>query len=105
MAPVQTSVLGEETSSTTSSSEADIADGFTLPDGTKVNPEGVFLTGRELVGSAASALASEAVSQTEKAASDAASNVTNFVYKNTIERIIDTLIKSLPEERRQQYVK
>lgn len=98
-------VLGEETSSLASSSEAHIADGLTLPDGTKVNPEGVFLTGRELVGSAASALTEEAVAQTEKVASDAAHNITNFVYKNTIERMIDTLIKSLPEERRQQYVK
>jgi cbb3-type cytochrome oxidase subunit 3 len=68
-----------------------------------VNPEILFQTGKQLVASEAEKLASQAGSQVEKVASDAAKNVTDFVYKNTIERIIDTLIQSLPQERQERY--
>lgn len=86
-----------------------------LPDGIKsslasasaqkslVQPQELLQTGRDLFASQAEKLASQAGSQVEKVASGAAKNVTDFVYKNTIERIIDTLIYSLPQERQQRY--
>ncbi|MBP6993651.1 hypothetical protein KBB12_00210 [Candidatus Woesebacteria bacterium] len=86
-----------------------------LPDGLKdsvasvsaqknlVKPEMLFQTGKDLVASQAGKLASQAGEQVEKVASGAAKNVTDFVYKNTIERIIDTLIYSLPQERQERY--
>ena len=98
-------VLGEETQTLESY----------LPDGLKesiasasanknaVRPEMLFQTGKELVASQAERLASQAGEQVEKVASGAAKNVTDFIYKNTIERIIDTLIFSLPQERQERY--
>ncbi len=86
-----------------------------LPDGVKstlasasaqrnlVQPQELLRTGRDLFASEAEKLASQAGSQVEKVASGAAKNVTDFIYKNTIERIIDTLIYSLPQERQEKY--
>ena len=68
-----------------------------------VRPQQLFQTGRDLIASQAEKLASEAGSQVEKVASGAAKNVTDFIYKNTVERIIDTLIYSLPQERQEKY--
>lgn len=68
-----------------------------------IKPEALYLTGKEFLASTTSELASKAAVQTEKVASEAAKNITEFVYKNTIERIINSLIRSLPEERQKQY--
>lgn len=68
-----------------------------------VKPEMLLQTGKDLVASEAEKLASQAGEQVEKVASGAAKNVTDFIYKNTIERIIDTLIYSLPQERQERY--
>ncbi len=70
-----------------------------------IRPESLLMTGKELVASGAARFASAAGSQVEQVASGAARNVTDFIYKNTIERIIDTLIHSLPPERQEQYQK
>lgn len=69
----------------------------------QVRPETLFLTGKELIASGAQRLASAAGTQIERASSDAAHNVTDFIYKNTIERVIETLIHSLPPDRQRQY--
>lgn len=56
-------------------------------------------TGQNLAASTASRLSQEA----EKIASSAAQGVTNFIYENTIERLIKNLILTLPRERQLQY--
>jgi hypothetical protein len=56
-------------------------------------------TGQNLAASTASRLSQEA----EKIASNAAQGVTNFIYENTIERMIKNLILTLPRERQLQY--
>ncbi|MEI7652809.1 MAG: hypothetical protein WCJ70_00825 [bacterium] len=56
-------------------------------------------TGNNLAASTASRLSQEA----EKIASNAAQGVTNFIYENTIERMIKNLILTLPRERQLQY--
>lgn len=56
-------------------------------------------TGQNLAASTASKLSQEA----EKIASNAAQSVTNFIYENTIERMIKNLILTLPRERQLQY--
>jgi len=98
-------VLGEDTQTL----ESYLPDGLTTTiasaSATKefVKPEVLFQTGKDLVASEAEKLASQAGEQVEKVASGAAKNVTDFIYKNTIERIIDTLIYSLPQERQNKY--
>lgn len=56
-------------------------------------------TGHDLAASTASKLSIEA----EKIASSAAQGVTNFIYENTIERMIKNLILTLPRDRQLQY--
>lgn len=56
-------------------------------------------TGQHLAASTASRLSQEA----EKIASNTAQGVTNFIYENTIERMIKNLILTLPRERQLQY--
>lgn len=100
-----TLILGEETRTLESYLPNGIKDSIDSASAKKnlVNPDILFQTGKELVASQAEKLASQAGSQVEKVASDAAKNVTDFVYKNTIERIIDTLIQSLPQDRQERY--
>jgi hypothetical protein len=100
-----TLVLGEGTRTLESYLPNGLKDSISSASAKKnlVNPDLLFQTGKELVASQAEKLASQAGSQVEKVASDAAKNVTDFVYKNTIERIIDTLIQSLPQERQERY--
>jgi predicted PurR-regulated permease PerM len=98
-------VLGEETQTLESYLPNGLKESIASASANKnaVRPEMLFQTGKELVASQAERLASQAGEQVEKVASGAAKNVTDFIYKNTIERIIDTLIFSLPQERQERY--
>lgn len=98
-------VLGEETQTIESYLPDGITETIASASAKKelVKPEILFQTGKDLVASQAEKLASQAGEQVEKVASGAAKNVTDFIYKNTIERIIDTLIFSLPQERQERY--
>lgn len=98
-------VLGEDTQTLESYLPDDVASTIASASAKKdlVKPEMLFQTGKDLVASQAEKLASQAGEQVEKVASGAAKNVTDFIYKNTIERIIDTLIFSLPQERQDKY--
>lgn len=99
------SVLGEDTQTLESYLPDTIKQPLTLiaTKEAQVETATLFDAGKEMLSSEAAKLASHAGAQVEKVASDAAQNVTDFVYKNTIERIINTLIQSLPVERQQQY--
>lgn len=100
-----TLVLGEDTRTLESYLPQDVADSLASVSAhqSPVRPETLLLTGKEFVASGAARLASAAGSQVEHVASSAAHNITDFIYKNTVERIINTLIDSLPPERQQQY--
>ena len=63
------------------------------------NKQLLINTGQHLAASTASRLSQEA----EKIASNTAQGVTNFIYENTIERMIKNLILTLPRERQLQY--
>jgi len=41
--------------------------------------------------------------EAEKLASEAAQSMTDFIYKNTIEKVIHYLILALPESRQKDY--
>ncbi|MEI6327453.1 MAG: hypothetical protein WCO78_05045 [Candidatus Roizmanbacteria bacterium] len=64
-----------------------------------VNPEMIVNMGREVAASAAGTMSFEA----EKLASEAAQSMTDFIYKNTIEKVIHYLILALPESRQKDY--
>lgn len=100
-----TQVLGEGTQTLESYLPEDVKKtvSYAQSQNGKMDPETLLQTGKDMVASAAESLASQAGAQSERMASDAAKNVSDFVYKNTIERIIDSLIQSLPVDRQKQY--
>ncbi|MFO0704080.1 MAG: hypothetical protein U0525_05160 [Patescibacteria group bacterium] len=67
------------------------------------NPEKLLQESQDIIASKTAELGNVANQEVEKISSQAAHNVTDFIYKNSIERVIDTLIKSLPEERQKKY--
>jgi len=67
------------------------------------NPEKLLAESQETIASKSAEFGNIANMEVEKIASQAAHNVTSFIYRNTIERLIDTLIYSLPEERQKNY--
>ena len=67
------------------------------------NPEKLLEESQQIIASKSAEFGNIANMEVEKIASQAAHNVTNFIYRNTIERLIDTLIYSLPEERQKEY--
>jgi len=91
-----TQVLGENTQTLNTYIPDDIRQG-------KLNPESILATGQELASSAAGSFIQQAGQEADKVASETAKSVTDFVYKNSIERIIDSLIQSLPLDRQQRY--
>jgi hypothetical protein len=97
-------VLGEETRTLQSYLPDGVRDVASRAAGLEkqipADPHAILDTGRELAASAAGKMSIEA----EKAASQAAQTVTDYIYKNTIERLIRNLILALPENRQKEYL-
>ncbi len=103
IADSQLQVLGEETRTFESYLPDEVRDVASRAAGLQqipADPELILDTGRELAASAAGKMSIEA----EKVASQAAQTVTDFIYKNTIERLIHNLILALPENRQKEYM-
>jgi hypothetical protein len=100
-------VLGERTD----------ALGDLLPDGgiSDSSPEGkmsiprntadMVALGRTMVASVAGSVLGAVDQKAESIASSSAAGLSDFIYRNTIERVIDSLIRTLPEDRQKQYGK
>lgn len=67
------------------------------------SPDKLVNESQNILKSKASEIGNMANTSVEKITSDAAKNITDYVYRNTIERMIDTLIETLPEERQKKY--
>ena len=97
-------VLGEETRTLQSYLPHEVRDVASRAAGLEkqipADPHEILNTGRDLAASAAGKMSIEA----EKAASQAAQTVTDYIYKNTIERLINNLILALPENRQKEYL-
>ncbi len=99
-------VLGEQTQNSTKLLQDELSRAINQDRNPYIRgktPESVVKEGQDLVASKASEFADLANMQVENVASQAAQNVTDFIYKNSIERVIDSLILSLPEDRKSKY--
>lgn len=100
-------ILGEETVDVVDVARGELGQAILGDNATILNDanksESLIKGSQELLASKAAELGNMANMSVEKVSSDAAHNVTDFIYRNTLERMIDTLINSLPEERQEKY--
>jgi hypothetical protein len=95
-------VLGEHTQTVESllpNKVKAVAVGFINAPNASVDANLIMQTGRDLAASASYKIAHQA----EHVASSAAHRFSDFIYKNTIERVINNLIHILPTDRQSKY--